>query len=197
MHQAPLTPPHTQGTVLGNDVHDGALSLAQRAITTAGLGHLIQLRQGPCRTLRLKGPPDLVVTNPPWALRLLSQHDRDHSGGDAAGRREHASTRAGGRGPGRGPGIDRRARRGTYKRTGVVEGVSEELKEVYEELGDWLKASVCGRGGIMFGVHCGHVEKWHMPVTYYCCIVPLVRTIHIDTHTHTHIYMYVFSLSLS
>lgn len=26
---------------------------------------------------------------------------------------------------------------------GVVEGVDEELRGIYEELGDWLKASVC------------------------------------------------------
>lgn len=99
--------------LLGNDQHAGALELAHKGIHAAGLQQAIQLRQGSCASLKLRAPPDVVITNPPWGQRL-----------------------AGGRGVARG------RRPGRDKRIGVVEGMDEELRGIYEELGDWLKASV-------------------------------------------------------
>lgn len=134
-----------QGLLLGNDQHSGALALAQQGVEAAGLQGAVQFREGPCRTLRLRAAPDVVITNPPWGQRL-----------------------AGGRGVARG------RRPGSGKRVGVVEGVDEGLRAVYEELGDWLKASVCVFSLAMTGCllmaaavlplfsH-GHAEGFHLP----------------------------------
>ena len=90
-----------RNVLLGNDIHAGALSLAQRDVAAAGVEGGVKLRQGeavgdvdrnrprllpvnareagcaslppagPCRELpSLPRPASLVVTNPPWGLRL-------------------------------------------------------------------------------------------------------------------------------
>jgi len=60
-----------RNVLLGNDIHAGALSLAQRDVAAAGVEGVVKLRQGPCRELpSLPRPASLVVTNPPWGLRL-------------------------------------------------------------------------------------------------------------------------------
>jgi putative N6-adenine-specific DNA methylase len=54
----------------GNDVHAGALTLAQRDIMTAEVSHMIKLHHGNCAEWKLPHKPCLVVANPPWGGRL-------------------------------------------------------------------------------------------------------------------------------
>lgn len=54
----------------GNDVHAGALTLAQRDIMTAEVSHMIKLHHGNCAEWNLPHKPSLVVANPPWGGRL-------------------------------------------------------------------------------------------------------------------------------
>ena len=57
----------------GNDIHPGALDLFESALDAAGLAHLVQVHEEDC--LDWKPPIDntspwMVVTNPPWGVRL-------------------------------------------------------------------------------------------------------------------------------
>ncbi|PRW59721.1 RNA methylase [Chlorella sorokiniana] len=62
----------------GNDLHQGALSLALKDVEAAGMQPMIRLHKGECRDWRLPRPPTLVVSNPPWGQRLLNP-DREDS----------------------------------------------------------------------------------------------------------------------
>ncbi|KAK9908246.1 hypothetical protein WJX75_004747 [Coccomyxa subellipsoidea] len=79
-----------KGTLLGNDVHSGALSLAAKDVGNAGLSKLVQLTHGPCSQWRPAKRPDMVTTNPPWGNRLMSADQggpaaRQTEGVDGAG----------------------------------------------------------------------------------------------------------------
>ena len=56
----------------GNDIHPGALDLFENSLQMAGLEHLVQIHEGDCLDLKLEstGSPWLVLTNPPWGVRL-------------------------------------------------------------------------------------------------------------------------------
>lgn len=56
--------------LLGNDIHEGALSLCKRDAQTAGVLHLLDLSCNDCRDYQPSAVPSLVVTNPPWGSRL-------------------------------------------------------------------------------------------------------------------------------
>jgi putative N6-adenine-specific DNA methylase len=60
----------------GNDRHPGALGIAKHAIVAAGLGGKIQLAQGEARDYVPQHKPGLVVTNPPYGMRLEGGDDR-------------------------------------------------------------------------------------------------------------------------
>lgn len=65
-------------TLVGNDVHHGALALARADAAAAGFSRVIHFRGGPCEDWRgLERQPDLVVTNPPWGQRLMSSSSAD------------------------------------------------------------------------------------------------------------------------
>jgi putative N6-adenine-specific DNA methylase len=67
-------------TLLGNDVHEGALKLARADAAAAGFFNAIHFTCGTCEDWRgLDKRPDLVVTNPPWGQRLLSTSSADAS----------------------------------------------------------------------------------------------------------------------
>lgn len=65
----------------GNDVHQGALSLALKDVQAAGMAPMVRLHAGECRDWRLPRPPTLVVCNPPWGQRLLNPSREDSYGG--------------------------------------------------------------------------------------------------------------------
>ncbi|CAM9720570.1 unnamed protein product [Chrysoparadoxa australica] len=58
--------------ILANDWHNGALQLAYENAEDAGVLDAITLYNDDVRELALPVTPDLVVTNPPWEMRLES-----------------------------------------------------------------------------------------------------------------------------
>lgn len=77
------------GLLLGNDVHSGALGLAQRDAAAAGVAHLIKWQTGACSQWRPPTTPSNIIVNPPWGLRLLADEEADErtaSGSFAQGR---------------------------------------------------------------------------------------------------------------
>jgi len=56
--------------ILANDWHGGALTLARRAASSAGVENSITFTEGSCESFRPEIRPSLVVTNPPWDGRL-------------------------------------------------------------------------------------------------------------------------------
>ncbi|KAJ7109531.1 hypothetical protein O6H91_Y571700 [Diphasiastrum complanatum] len=71
------TPPGLR--ILGNDNHEGALSLCVRNAKTAGICHLLELSCQDCSLYIPPIAPSLVVVNPPWGSRLGddSAHDSE------------------------------------------------------------------------------------------------------------------------
>jgi len=61
----------------GNDRHPGAIGIAKQAIVAAGLGGKIQLTLGDARDYVPPFAPGLVVTNPPYGMRLEGDADID------------------------------------------------------------------------------------------------------------------------
>ena len=58
--------------IVANDVHAGALDLLEESLHQAGLSNVVEVHQGDCQDFC---PPNtgencLVVTNPPWGIRL-------------------------------------------------------------------------------------------------------------------------------
>jgi len=60
-----------EGRAVGCDVHEGALDLAWRDATAAGVTANLRLRAGNAAKWELSEVPDLTVVNPPWGQRLL------------------------------------------------------------------------------------------------------------------------------
>lgn len=56
--------------LLGNDIHEGALSLCKKDAKTAGVLHMLDLSCQDCQEYHPPVVPSLVVTNPPWGERL-------------------------------------------------------------------------------------------------------------------------------
>lgn len=53
-----------------NDIHAGALEICEASLRQAGLANTVSLRQGDCKELDLNNQKCLIVTNPPWGVRL-------------------------------------------------------------------------------------------------------------------------------
>ena len=71
------------GRIIANDIHPGALDLCFDSLERAGLAHLVEIVDGDCQYLTVPHNNDnddtnnksgsasvLVVTNPPWGVRL-------------------------------------------------------------------------------------------------------------------------------
>ncbi|KAH9324721.1 hypothetical protein KI387_004899 [Taxus chinensis] len=56
--------------ILGNDKHEGALSLCLRDAEAAGIKEALELSCKDCRDYTPSVTPSLVVVNPPWGFRL-------------------------------------------------------------------------------------------------------------------------------
>jgi len=58
-------------------VHEGALTLAEKDAHEAGVGESIKLYFNDISHFRPLSPPSLLVTNPPWGLRLETESFSD------------------------------------------------------------------------------------------------------------------------
>ncbi|KAI5067065.1 hypothetical protein GOP47_0017593 [Adiantum capillus-veneris] len=63
-------PPPKGLMLMGNDVHEGALSLCIKDAKAAGVHDLLQLSCKACECYIPPSTPSLVVVNPPWGARL-------------------------------------------------------------------------------------------------------------------------------
>ncbi|PNW70495.1 hypothetical protein CHLRE_17g722250v5 [Chlamydomonas reinhardtii] len=62
--------PPWRGRLVGIDVHEGALGLAERQARKAGVYNMLELSLADCGQVELPEPPTHVVCNPPWGSRL-------------------------------------------------------------------------------------------------------------------------------
>ena len=67
-------------------MHESALALAEEDARAAGLGDAIAFECGECQDFAPPARPSMVVTNPPWGLRLLGPDDRDWRSGRGGSR---------------------------------------------------------------------------------------------------------------
>lgn len=65
--------PWAPRAIMANEIHGGALTLARRGARAAGVEEQISFSQGCAGDFRPAEPPNLVVSNPPWGLRLDEQ----------------------------------------------------------------------------------------------------------------------------
>ncbi|XP_057816583.2 uncharacterized protein LOC131029920 [Cryptomeria japonica] len=63
--------------ILGNDKHEGALSLCARDAEAAGIKYTLELSCKDCREYIPSVTPSLVVVNPPWGYRLGNAGEND------------------------------------------------------------------------------------------------------------------------
>eukprot|EP01018_Ginkgo_biloba_P034277 Gb_27132 [translate_table: standard] len=66
--------------ILGNDIHEGALSLCTRDAQAAGVKHALELSCKDCIDYSPTIAPSLVVVNPPWGYRLGDAGEKDNDG---------------------------------------------------------------------------------------------------------------------
>ncbi|MCO5606327.1 hypothetical protein L7F22_060514 [Adiantum nelumboides] len=57
-------------TLMGNDFHEGALSLCMKDAKAAGVHDLLELSCKACEDYSPRAAPSLVLVNPPWGTRL-------------------------------------------------------------------------------------------------------------------------------
>ncbi|MCO5549453.1 hypothetical protein L7F22_002924 [Adiantum nelumboides] len=57
-------------TLMGNDFHEGALSLCMKDAKAAGVHDLLELSCKACKDYSPRAAPSLVLVNPPWGMRL-------------------------------------------------------------------------------------------------------------------------------
>ncbi|GIL46246.1 hypothetical protein Vafri_3274 [Volvox africanus] len=82
--------PPWRGRLLGVDVHEGAMSLAARQATMAGVDKMLELTLGDCGSVVPTATPHMVICNPPWGVRLdgngyhydSASSDDENGGGD-------------------------------------------------------------------------------------------------------------------
>ena len=82
-------------SIVGSDHHPGALSLARRSLQAAKVRGAVEVRRMAVEDAALDATPQLVVSNPPWGLRMdgadleqtwqqLGQFLKSHCGGATA-----------------------------------------------------------------------------------------------------------------
>lgn len=136
--------------LLGNDVHAGALALAQRDVQAARVALVVKLHQGGCREWVLPHPPALVVSNPPWGQRLMGA-----SGGEGAGGSSWGGSLASGGSSGRGSSSDGGSGGGGG---GASEGEAEGLEWWDAPPGQLQEAA---RGQEALEGPAGLAKSWH------------------------------------
>ena len=57
-------------SIVGSDHHSGALSLARRSLVAAEVRHVVRVRRCSVEHATPETTPELVVSNPPWGLRM-------------------------------------------------------------------------------------------------------------------------------
>jgi putative N6-adenine-specific DNA methylase len=62
--------PFAPRAIMANEIHGGALTLARRGSRAAGVEEHIRFSQGCAGDYTPAEPPNLVISNPPWGLRL-------------------------------------------------------------------------------------------------------------------------------
>lgn len=66
---------HRQVNLIGNDINKSAISLARQVVRNAGLSECIQLCNYDIRDFDPRRAPTLVMSNPPWGMRLAEEED--------------------------------------------------------------------------------------------------------------------------
>jgi putative N6-adenine-specific DNA methylase len=61
---------HSLPLLLGADRHGGALEIATKSLSLAGLSGRVQLTNADLKAYRPEVPPELVITNPPYGHRI-------------------------------------------------------------------------------------------------------------------------------
>ncbi|KAF6264836.1 hypothetical protein COO60DRAFT_1698169 [Scenedesmus sp. NREL 46B-D3] len=129
----------------------GRAAAGGRVGDAAGMSQLIRLSQGPCGSWQPQATPSMVVSNPPWGRRLLSQEQQhEHS-------RSSSSSSRGAEGWGRGSREDSRGGRGggwgsqqqqqqqqQQQADAHADDEDEELAETWQQLASFLKQQCPG-----------------------------------------------------
>lgn len=63
--------------IFGADMHEGSVAIAQRSAHVAGVPHIVHIQHRAIADLTLDVEPGVVVTNPPWGMRIGQE---DHEG---------------------------------------------------------------------------------------------------------------------
>ncbi|KAJ8908580.1 hypothetical protein NDN08_005285 [Rhodosorus marinus] len=62
-----------ENSFLGNDIHPAAVELARENVDRAGLSEVISISEGDVEDLRVADGISVVLSNPPWGLRLADE----------------------------------------------------------------------------------------------------------------------------
>ncbi|KAL2636427.1 hypothetical protein R1flu_007906 [Riccia fluitans] len=71
-----IPPKHLK--LVGNDIHEGALSLCEKDARAANVLHMLDLSCKDCKEFVPRLKPSLVVVNPPWGARLEGKRGSDY-----------------------------------------------------------------------------------------------------------------------
>lgn len=143
-----------KGRLLGNDSHPGAIQLAKRDAAAVGMEAAVEYRLGDCGGWQLGGlRPSLVVTNPPWGLRLGGEAGGRGRGQGGGGRGEDGDGAWGGR-EGAGGGGE-----GRWESVAEEPSSKGELEGSWRALSDFLRQQCGGEEKLDKGQGGGRIEE--------------------------------------